>query len=606
MIMASVKFKTPTCVLCRKRKLRCDGEAPCGPCSRARNLVVCTYIPKTAGQLRSEIPKGGACSSCRKRKRRCDGNLPCRTCKSTSRPEECQYRAQSPGRKPKPAEQSDPGHDRFSSQKASTSSSLPSRTTSRSYSPGSSSHLELPYDSDSTDDISSLLSDYPPLVELSELYAPNDGRSLGTDLLKSMDFLNFREVLLHSNSSSTSGTITLPFLPPLDRPILNYTLPFTGVSREAELSAVRNLFLDHCWHYGLNLTAEKRDALSRGDISGVLIHPGLVHVCQLLGYLIANHQSETWLYFHGQTENEADQAQAVFSVIHGHQSSLDPATLMQVYTLLSLYFGMRGDLSMCFELLEYVGSIVVQNHSNMRLDIIGPLLYASCSPQGPGQETRSAFCGMIWVDIGRSLVFKLPSILDPSLLATFRRLAETNWSDTELNFIRAKSALYLLDSQQLCSEWGHSDATPWSKRYWSAIEDINAHLHAIDIPLMEASFIHESQVLTLKTSGIIMALAALANLYALLAPLQPESRLKHSEIVDKIARISSTFTKRDYRYMDSTVGVGWSIALKPVSEDVFPHQSSEVRAHGASQSSLDIIRECNRKLMQITPFVWDA
>ncbi|KAJ7327930.1 hypothetical protein DFH08DRAFT_884213 [Mycena albidolilacea] len=66
-----VRFKTATCILCRQRKLRCDGGSHCGPCSRTKTPVVCTYVPRTSGQLRSELPKGGACLPCRRRKRVC-------------------------------------------------------------------------------------------------------------------------------------------------------------------------------------------------------------------------------------------------------------------------------------------------------------------------------------------------------------------------------------------------------------------------------------------------------------------------------------------------------------------------------------------------------
>ncbi|KAJ7056014.1 hypothetical protein C8F01DRAFT_1234061 [Mycena amicta] len=85
--------RTPTCTLCRQRKLRCDGKSPCGPCSRARrgSVVVCTYVPKPVGLTRTELPKGAACFSCRRRKRKCDGILPCLTCRSKGHGAACEY-----------------------------------------------------------------------------------------------------------------------------------------------------------------------------------------------------------------------------------------------------------------------------------------------------------------------------------------------------------------------------------------------------------------------------------------------------------------------------------------------------------------------------------
>ncbi|KAJ7753936.1 hypothetical protein DFH07DRAFT_505932 [Mycena maculata] len=609
-----MKVKTPCCVLCRKRKLRCDGEIPCAPCSRAKCLVVCTYIPRPVGRIRSELPKGAACSSCRRRKKRCDGNLPCTTCKAASRPEQCQYEDRPLRRKPKPA-----GHNKDHDRSAQKANSSSSRTTLLT--PGNYSHLEVP--SDSMDDILSLIG-HLPLSKLSDLYTANNTHSsicTSPSPSSAMDLPKFPQIPLHHDSTSTDPITSLSSSPLLSSSVLNST-PLFGFSREAELFAVRNLFLDHCWRCGLNVTVEKRDAISRGDISGVFIHPVLVNVSQLLGYGIAYHQSETWLFFNTQTVGEVEQTLEVFNVIHGRQSCLDPATMMLAYTLIAFYFSWRGDLSLGFKLVENVGSIVSQNYNNMRLEDttpVGPSLYPSCCPQGPVQETRSAFCGMIWLDVARSLIFRLPSLLAPSILIKFRQLAvisfalilpqtlnpnqAINSASTELNFIRAKSALCLFDSEQLRSGWGHSTATKWSERYWRLFEDINAHLRILNTSLMEVSFIHEFQILTLKTCGILVAFAALANMHALLAPFQPGAQRKHGEVVDEIARISSTFTERDYRYMASLVGVAWSIALRPVFDGVFTLPSSGVRAHGVSQSSLEIIRDCHRKLMQIAPFV---
>jgi hypothetical protein len=104
----------------------------------------------------------------------------------------------------------------------------------------------------------------------------------------------------------------------------------------------RKLFLDHSWQYGLNVTPEKRDALSRGDTSGIIVHPVLVDVCQLLGYLLANHaSSETWVYFQGQTDGKAEQALIIFCVLQSPDSKLDLGTEIQVYSLLLLYYVMN-------------------------------------------------------------------------------------------------------------------------------------------------------------------------------------------------------------------------------------------------------------------------
>ncbi|KIP05149.1 hypothetical protein PHLGIDRAFT_164926 [Phlebiopsis gigantea 11061_1 CR5-6] len=62
-----------TCLACRTRKMRCDGATPeCGPCSRARKPLNCTYSDKSLIQRDTNLlPKGAACLPCRRKKKVC-------------------------------------------------------------------------------------------------------------------------------------------------------------------------------------------------------------------------------------------------------------------------------------------------------------------------------------------------------------------------------------------------------------------------------------------------------------------------------------------------------------------------------------------------------
>jgi hypothetical protein len=55
--------------------------------------------------------------------------------------------------------------------------------------------------------------------------------------------------------------------------------------------------------------------------------------------------------------------------------------------------------------------------------------------------------------------------------------------------------------------------------------------------------------------SIMIALAALAQLYALFAPFQPESARQRDEIVDEIAAMTGMFATKDFRYLDKALGV---------------------------------------------------
>ncbi|KAJ7667021.1 hypothetical protein B0H17DRAFT_1089355, partial [Mycena rosella] len=568
------RFKTPTCVLCRQRKLRCDGENPCGPCSRARTLVVCTFIPKIAGQLRSELPKGAACISCR-----CDGILPCRTCTAASRAHECEYRDRA-NRRVCATDQ-----DVLSLPDGASTHTSRSANTSLFYMPGYSSSLDLPPDTERTGSRFSL---FLPSPGSSGLPASNRPLSM-------------------SGGSSAANSSAFPHL--LTR---GYTssIAFRDTSLE-RASEFRNLFLDHCWHYGLNVTAEKRDALSRGDTSGALVPPVLVNVCQLLGYLLANHsQSETWQYFQGQTEGEVDQARITFEILDRQDSRVDPEPALQAYALLVLYYGMKGDIVMFTTTWTKLRDLIARDMAALGLDDIPSLdrttqLDFSSYPRGSGQEALSTFSQIIFLELGRTLVWKLPPSLDPSILVKFRQLVAMHRTGTEMNFMRAKSNLFLFDSRQLVTELGRSEpgqppSAAWSKRYWILIHNIHTHLNALNMPLLEVSFIHEAQVLTLKIC-IIFALAGLIDLYAVFAPFQSEPRLKHCEAVKKMAAVCGMFSGRDFQYLDSGLGLCWSLALRPIFDNP-EAQAAVARSHAGYQPALNIILECRRRLSQATPY----
>ncbi|KAJ6546201.1 hypothetical protein DFH09DRAFT_1321125 [Mycena vulgaris] len=383
-------------------------------------------------------------------------------------------------------------------------------------------------------------------------------------------------------------------------------LKYWTSTRLVELFAMRNLFLDHSWQHGLDISTEKRDAISRGDISGVIVHPMLVDICELFGYLIASHaSSETWLYLQEPTHAEATHAARIFDLLQGRPDVLDPVTTMQVHSLFALYYAEKGNVLAFAQLFDRLGGLVLRNLTALGFD---DLALAYTTPQLEldfalyrhpclTQEARSAFSGMMWLELGRSVVLKLPPILDPLILAKFRQLAATHRTGTEINFIRAKSSLFLFDSWQLAAEaarWGSGPlaSTEWSQRYWALAEDIHAHLSIINTPGLDVSFIHRAQVITFR-SCIIMALAALAELYAVLAPFAPELRHKHGEVVEEISGITRVFSAQG-------LSASWAIALRPIFDTNASDKPSGVRSHGPA---LGIIREAHRRISEATPYV---
>jgi hypothetical protein len=158
-----------------------------------------------------------------------------------------------------------------------------------------------------------------------------------------------------------------------------------------------------------------------------VVHPVLVNVCQLLGYLVSHHShSDTWVYFEGQTGAEAEQALIIFDVLQGHGTLLNPTTQIHVYSLLLFYYIMKGDVSTVAEHFGKLGDLVVRNLGALRLDdtLLLDLAHSlSCCARGPAGEALSAFSLVIFLELGRIMVWKLQPVLDPSIFAKFRQLA---------------------------------------------------------------------------------------------------------------------------------------------------------------------------------------
>ncbi|KAJ6507792.1 hypothetical protein C8R47DRAFT_58378 [Mycena vitilis] len=575
------KFKTPTCALCRKRKLRCDGGQPCAPCSRTRTPVVCTYVPKTVGQLRSELPKGGACITCRQRKRRCDGQLPCRTCTQTSRPDECQYREKArssnkPARTARP-----PPEDQFSSDSGSTSSSSRPTTPSSQSASHTFGVLRLP-------------------TEYLEEPSPSDPPfSAWSDLNTTCDPVY---------TADSSCSISLPSLDTAAFP-----QPALEVDPFSEELVARSLFLQHRWQYGFSVTTARRDALSMGDLSGIAVDPTLVRVSELMGYLVRVHSHpEAWLPFNTQTAAESELDFLIRSALEN--PGADPLLRLQGYTALCLYSAQKEDIRSCQEFLVKASDVALHRAAALGLDgdataanlMSYPQFDASyLSPQSVADEGRAAFAQMFFLDMTCRLILNLPSAIDPALIEKFRRLA-VNCADTELNFMRAKSSLFLNDSQDLANAWTRrefgADPTPttWSKRYWSLISDTHAHIALLNTVLMDVSWIPalEGALPTLKTC-LIMALAALAELYGLFAVSQPESRRGHRDAVRQIGDISRGFKEEEYEYLDPVLGVCWSVA----SRVMYPRTNDSRSEWDDGTLPCTMVREWNRKLRRVSPFV---
>ncbi|KAK7033455.1 hypothetical protein R3P38DRAFT_3504461 [Favolaschia claudopus] len=483
------------------------------------------------------------------------------------RPDECRYREKPKG-KSKPIKRSPP-EDPFSSDSSSSSSS--SRPTTP------------------TSQVS------PPPVQLKLQAEHPDGQLDLNPLLSWPDLSSICDPLYRSCSPNDppGGIFVMPSIE-------------TGYFSSPVQSEERPSDTFTTWQYGLSIIAAKREAISAGDSSELIVAPLLVSVCELMGYLVkSNSPPEAWVPFGLPAATEAELERLVCSKLESPSGrGMEPLLRLQVCTLLSLYFAQKEDMRIAQEFLGTASNIVVQHSVALGLehplaDVWSPTFDISyLAPHGVSDEARAAFSQMIYLDIQYGLIFKLPS-------------TTLHWADTEINFVRAKSILSLHDSRHVAAAWKRWDfeqPTPvaWTKRYWSLIEEIYSHVNFLNTAVMDVSCIPVLQgALPTLNTCLITSLAALAELYGLFALSQPESRQKHREVVSEIANITQRFSENDYQHLDPILSICWSIAWRTLPETLewsMPGSDSTQDDNVFRSGLLFLHAECSRKLRRANHF----
>ncbi|KAJ7192773.1 hypothetical protein C8J57DRAFT_1739630 [Mycena rebaudengoi] len=289
-------------------------------------------------------------------------------------------------------------------------------------------------------------------------------------------------------------------------------------------SGIRSRFLRHGWQYGLSLSTPKWNALCQEDQSGIIVHPTLVNMGQVMGCLLTSHlQHHTWVYHTGQTIAEEEQV----SLILGR-----------------MYIWQRG------EVVEQNEAVLGLGEISLNLNIGLSAMRRISLRTKVEDEGRATFSALMFIDMIRTLVLKLPSVLNAALFSKFTRMARKNRTCTDVVFLRSKSAMFLIESQFMVSAWNKSKLsssvfpTEWSRGYWDLIEDIHAHLKVINSCWAQVYTIPE-----------------LRTVYPMFENVPAVTIAKP---VNAVVRITSTFSAADYQFLDPALAVCWAIAQRPV------------------------------------------
>ncbi|KAJ7273054.1 hypothetical protein C8J57DRAFT_264975 [Mycena rebaudengoi] len=541
--------KASTCKRCRAMKIRCDGKDPCDPCSRARTEVSCNYTSTPTIVSGSDLRKGAACLACRRKKKKCSGNWPCLACVAARKEDDCKF-----------ADNSQLSSTRALIERARELKKLLYLAKQRS--PDILDQL----DPDVLNELDQLCftSDPMPLTIREDaegaVASSNEAGPSSDPILKPDSSEHSPVTLVHENPNLGDSLDGVP------------NLGIATETEEEKLFRLRALFLQIAPTYGFRLSLKKLDAIAKGDMTGLVVHPILVHVCHLWGYLL-DFLKRTGTLVGFEIEEESIHMQLIQGSLDGmFGPAPNPVTSILTCTTVSLYFFKKMQLDRGQTFLAAASKVALEydidlrclaNVSSGEIDREFSIL-----PSNDGDEMRAVFSHLIYVATALHLLMEKPLLVDVRLVDKFRRLMSTQVAaHVDMNFMRAKSVRLFAEARQLTSTWDGSASSPrpptWSERYWKLIELLHSHIGHLQSAILKVSFSANSTGLVLKHSTIL-ALAALADLHATFAPSHRESSRRYRSVLTEIVSISSTFSSDDFQYLGPILSVrGLHDALAP-------------------------------------------
>ncbi|KAJ6480555.1 hypothetical protein C8R47DRAFT_1136156 [Mycena vitilis] len=642
------KLKTPTCSRCKTRKIRCDGLDPCYSCSTAS--ATCHYEGGAKeSRFGFELRKGQACLACRRKKKRCDGQQPCRTCASGRKKIPCEY--------PDgmvvtlPLEKVDErvvrtdmhstdseSPDSFQSSSSEITPMVLSSGSSATSSTGSPGEIPVfPNDMDLFDlespspftdpDIAMLPVNYTTLADLSEardLFLDNTGKRN----LASHDEIRVSVEVPPAQVAETPNQT--PAEPP--HPFLQVALPTQAPQDEVEeLAGIRRLFLHHRTQLGLSVPDDTTDAILQGVADGIVLHPVLLHVCTLIGYMLAHQlQNRAWICLPDGALREAEQLRLTLEALHETTHSaraLPPSpgappravvACLQAVTLLSTYYFNKGDVARARELI-LTGSALVRRYDldGMAREPPPPpdpsLLVFKIVPGNLTGETQAAISQLVFTDLSYAVTLKIPSIIDPTLRDNFKTLINRPNAHVESNFVRAKSAALLYETQQLTAQWcrqpglTEAETVEWQRTYWETMEALDAQRSVVAFTLTKMAFCPSlnRMALSMKVCALLVQ-TGLAALLSLFSASHPELKQKKYAAIGEIISISSLFTDEDCEFLDPILSACWTAIVGTLDQCIALGPEATAESMHDLPAMAVMIRKRNKALQRGLPFAVDA
>ncbi|KAJ7505653.1 hypothetical protein B0H11DRAFT_1975514 [Mycena galericulata] len=628
------KFKTPTCSRCKRKKMRCEGQRPCAVCTAAN--AECVYHEA----FKVELRKGAACIPCRRKKKKCNGQRPCDTCiAGRSKKILCEYsgldpekpdshtnRAEtaisltdvtSPNSQGNPLDIPDKSPSNESSETLVASGSSSGSPISLT---GPAERLKPPQNIDDIDVIQS-----PSPFTVSELPESEWSSYVGIARLvrtadPSFDLITERRGLNGADDVAFPEDLrTDPAPVPItDGSHVNLSINspspfFSSHSDKDELSKARQVFLRHRIQVGLSVADAVLAAISSGSEND-LVHPILLHACQLMGFMLTRHlQLNTWLPLPGESEAEAEQRRLCLASIQLNDLVPCPVAFLQSYNLLAIYFVNKGDITGSRQFFANANKMALDY--NLDADVLGaplppePMDVAfKLAPTTIKAEVQAALSQLVYMDLAYGILWNLPKILDPRLYTCFKTLVTTPNFRAEINFVRAKSVFLLSEARRLAAEWCQSAlekpaATQWQKEYWEVMELLSAHRSLLTLTLTKLAFCSELHMVILSMKGCaIFTLTAIAELVALFSAEQPELLRKKHDLMVEIISISTAFSEEDCAFLDPLLAACWTATIATLDGCSMRGPREVAESMHDVPAMANLIRERCKTLQRVMPF----
>ncbi|EKM55428.1 uncharacterized protein PHACADRAFT_161409 [Phanerochaete carnosa HHB-10118-sp] len=529
---------------------RCDGETPiCGPCSRARKPVDCTYSDPSASHRRSALlQKGAACLPCR-----CDAKRPCcNTCHAAGKEYECAYDEASQQHlanalltRTLELEERLAQFESQDQQLARVASGSSSSESDRSSSPGE-----------------------QPLIG-------NVTRSLFQDIA--------------SLPGGGSGLIC------------------------QNTFQLRSLFLKHQTQLGFYFRESKLNAIRNGDFSGQVIHPSMVHAAQLLGsllwrahtktdVLVVNEEVEMGAILNSLSEPPDSATLVVIYCLLAwytlYLRQIDPgreymakAANVLISNNLQLTPPHMDDVLMLEEpdedTKEYITAVGQYIYNNRVAQMI--LGWPSFLDEEYDRQLKSLSFMQPWLAKHSIVLMRCKSLI------LFREAM--GLSQIRADTAAATSAGPVIEHTALPSEW--------YTRYWETLEEVTSHVALLYPQMLQASLCSDPQhALCLKVC-LIIALAAQVDLHRMPGTYHLESRQKVLSVILDVIGLTKSLKDEDYAMLEPIIGICFTVIANAIRNDrellisISPRQG----AYSKEQEAFNVLINSAQQLATKLPYV---